>query len=134
MILNSNQLSPNTRNTNNAEVKEQIRKACTSHYNTNQNAAADVQLNIRKVNVNGGLQNRLAEIQQQQQLQQNQEEALVRPALLLQHSYTIDKNQIDKNKAQNLNPSRGSQSIFVGQLAQGMLVQSNQMNQSAYHP
>ncbi len=63
MILNSNQLSPNTRNTNNAVVKEQIRKACTSHYNTNYNAAADVQLNIRKVNVNGGLQNRLAEIQ-----------------------------------------------------------------------
>jgi hypothetical protein len=47
-------------------MKEQIRKACTSHYNaSNAAAAAEVHINIRKMNVNGvngGFQNRLAEI------------------------------------------------------------------------
>lgn len=34
-------------------MKEQIRKACTSHYNANANAVADIHINIRKMNVNG---------------------------------------------------------------------------------
>jgi hypothetical protein len=65
VVPNQNQ-SPNARNTNNAIMKEQIRKACTSHYNaSNAAAAAEVHINIRKMNVNGvnaGFQNRLAEI------------------------------------------------------------------------
>ncbi len=53
-IPNSNlHLSPNARNTSHAVMKEQIRKACTSHYNANANAVADIHINIRKMNVNG---------------------------------------------------------------------------------
>jgi hypothetical protein len=64
MVAVPNSSSPDARNTSNAIMKEQIRKACTSHYNAS-NAVADIHINIRKMNVNGvngGLQNRLAEI------------------------------------------------------------------------